>query len=39
MDSPSQFVAAAIGIITWAGLWFRDARLRELLPLVSGKAA
>jgi hypothetical protein len=39
MSSPAQLVATAIGIIAWAGLWFRDARLRELLPLVSAKAA
>jgi hypothetical protein len=39
MGSPPELVSAAIGIIAWAGLWFRDARLRELLPLVSGKAA
>jgi hypothetical protein len=39
MGSPAELVATAIGIIAWAGLWFRDARLRELLPLVSGKAA
>jgi len=39
MGSPAEFVATAIGIVAWAGLWLRDTRLRELLPLVSGKAA
>jgi uncharacterized membrane protein YoaK (UPF0700 family) len=39
MGSPAELVAIAIVIIAWAGLWFRDARLRELLPLVSAKAA
>jgi DoxX-like family len=34
MGSSTELVALAIGIIAWAGLWFRDARLRELLPLV-----
>jgi hypothetical protein len=36
MGSPPEFVAMAIGIIAWAGLWFRYTRLRELLPLVRG---
>ena len=39
MGSPAELVAIAIGIIAWAGLWLRDTRLRELLPLISGKAA
>jgi hypothetical protein len=39
IGSPAELVSTAIGIIAWAGLWFRDARLRELLPLVSAKAA
>jgi DoxX-like family len=39
MGSPAELVAAAIGVIAWAGLWLRNVRLRELLPLVSSKGA
>ena len=38
LGSPAELVATAIGIIAWAGLWLRNPRLRELLPLVRGKA-
>ena len=30
MGSPAELVATAIGVIAWAGLWLRNARLREL---------
>ena len=36
LGSPAELVATAIGIIAWAGLWLRNPRLRELLPLVRG---
>jgi hypothetical protein len=26
-----------VGILAWAGLWLRDARLRALLPLIPGR--
>ncbi|MFN3630890.1 MAG: DoxX family protein [Casimicrobiaceae bacterium] len=33
--SPAQLLAIGLGVAAWAGLWFRDARLRALLPLSS----
>jgi hypothetical protein len=30
------FVPAIFGIVLWAGLWLRDNRLRQLVPLVQG---
>jgi len=32
LGSLSQCIATSIGILAWAGLWFRDARVRALLP-------
>ena len=31
--SPPQFICLLLGILTWGGLYLRDPRLRELLPL------
>ena len=30
---PDQFICLALGIATWGGLYLRDARVRDLLPL------
>lgn len=31
--SPPQFICLLLGILAWGGLYLRDPRLRELLPL------
>ena len=31
--SPPQIVCLALGVLTWAGIYLRDTRLRGLLPL------
>jgi hypothetical protein len=33
--SPPQIVGLALGTLTWAGIYLRDARLRALLPLTA----
>ncbi len=33
IGSPPQIICLAVGILAWAGLWLRDARVRALLPL------
>lgn len=30
---PPQFICLALGVLTWAGLYLRDPRLRAILPL------
>ena len=32
IGSPPQIICLALGIMTWAGLYLRDARIRALLP-------
>jgi DoxX-like family len=32
IGSPPQFIALGLGILTWGGLFLRDARMRALLP-------
>ena len=34
MSDPSAFAPVMLGIFAWGGLYLRDARVRELLPLV-----
>jgi hypothetical protein len=34
-DIPSCLITVLIGVVLWAGLWLRDARLRGLFPLRS----
>ena len=31
--APPQLICLLLGVLTWAGLYLRDARLRALLPL------
>ncbi len=33
LGSPPQLICLLLGVMTWGGLYLRDARLRELLPL------
>jgi hypothetical protein len=33
IGSSSQLICLSLGILTWGGLWLRDTRVRELLPL------
>ena len=33
IGSPPQLICLLLGILTWAGLYLRDARIRALLPL------
>ncbi len=33
--APPQIVCLVLGVLTWGGLYLRDARLRALLPLTS----
>jgi len=35
VGDPSYFVTIILGVLVWGGLYFRDARLRALLPLRS----
>jgi hypothetical protein len=35
IGSPPQLVSLALGVAAWGGLYFRDARVRALLPFVS----
>jgi hypothetical protein len=36
IGSPPQIVTLLLGLLTWGGLYLRDERVRELLPLVAG---
>ena len=33
VNDPSYIITVALGVLAWAGLFFRDQRLRELIPL------
>lgn len=33
IGSPPQLISLGLGLLTWGGLYLRDARLRALLPL------
>jgi hypothetical protein len=33
IEDASLFFSVAMGVLTWGGLWLRDARVRALLPL------
>ena len=33
IEEPSLLFAVAVGVIAWAGVYFRDARLRALIPV------
>ena|SRR5579871_606249 len=33
LEDPSWLFSVAIGILVWAGLYLRDRRIRELIPL------
>jgi len=35
IGSPPQVICLVLGLMTWGGLYFRDGRLRALLPVVS----
>jgi hypothetical protein len=35
MGAPPQIICLALGILTWAGLYLRDPRVRALLPLTA----
>ena len=35
MGSPPELICLLLGAMTWGGLYLRDRRLRELLPLVT----
>lgn len=35
MGSPPQLICLVLGILTWAGLYLRDPRVRSLLPLTA----
>lgn len=37
VNDPSYFMPIVLGIVVWLGLYFRDARVRALLPLVSSR--
>ena len=34
IGSPPQLICLALGILVWAGLYLRDTRVRDLLPLM-----
>ncbi len=34
LGSPPEFIALALGAMTWVGLYARDPRVRTLLPLI-----
>jgi hypothetical protein len=34
LGSPPEIIALALGAMTWAGLYARDARIRAILPLI-----
>lgn len=33
VNDPSYIITVALGVLVWAGLFFRDQRIRELIPL------
>jgi hypothetical protein len=33
VGSPPQLICLALGVMAWGGLYFRDGRIRNLLPL------
>ncbi|TCR92657.1 DoxX family protein [Rhizobium sp. BK376] len=35
MGAPPQIICLLLGVLTWAGLYLRDPRLRALLPLTT----
>jgi hypothetical protein len=35
LGSPPQLICLLLGALTWGGLYLREARLRELLPLAA----
>jgi len=35
IGSPPQLICLALGVLTWCGLYLRDRRVRDLLPLRS----
>jgi hypothetical protein len=35
VGSPPQLISLLLGLMTWGGLYLRDARIRTLLPLTS----
>jgi hypothetical protein len=35
MGSPPQLICLALGVMTWGGLYLRQARIRALLPLAA----
>lgn len=37
IGDPGAFVPVLLGILAWGGLFLRDERLQELIPLVKGK--
>lgn len=37
MGSPPQIACLVLGVLTWGGLYLRDARVRGLLPVVSAR--
>jgi hypothetical protein len=39
IGSLPQLICFGLGILTWGGLWLRDPRVRELLPLQGGVTA
>jgi DoxX-like family len=38
LGSPPQFICLLLGVLTWGGLYLRDARLRALLPIANNPA-
>ena len=34
LGSPPEIVSAALGVLTWGGLYARDPRIRAILPLI-----
>ena len=35
IGTPPQLICVLLGLLTWGGLYFRDSRIRALLPFVS----
>jgi hypothetical protein len=35
LASPPQLICILLGLMTWGGLYFRDSRIRALLPFTS----
>ena len=34
LGSPPEIIALLLGVLTWGGLYLRDARIRAVLPLI-----